>query len=218
MNDSHNHNYKILSTFNHIRAKNYIESYRETEKFYSFCEQCRNFGKTYACPPFDFDVDSYIKNFEDVFVVGTKIVFDAETKHLSTTVEKRDVITKSVTLETIKHISVVHDSMLEMFPQTISFLVGECYLCHPNPCKRLFNEPCAFPEKVRHSIESVGFDVGKTAKELLGIELQWSRDYRLPDYLTIVTALFTNEDKEKFSKALSEKLNVADSVSSDSLI
>ena len=46
---------------------------------------------------------------------------------------------------------------------------------------------------MRHSLESVGFDIEAMTRELLGIDLEWSTDGSLPKHITLVTALFTRE-------------------------
>ena len=50
-------------------------------------------------------------------------------------------------------------------------------------------KPCRHPEQLRHSLESVGFDVVAISRDLLGLELEWSKDGSLPKHLTLVTAL-----------------------------
>ena len=42
--------------------------------------------------------------------------------------------------------------------------------------------------------ESLGFDIGKTASELLGIELKWSEpgSSGLPEYFTLVSGFFSS--------------------------
>ena len=44
------------------------------------------------------------------------------------------------------------------------------------------------------SLESLGFDIGKTASELLGIELKWSEpgSSGLPEYFTLVSGFFSS--------------------------
>ena len=46
---------------------------------------------------------------------------------------------------------------------------------------------------MRSSLEAVGFDVTATARDVLGIELQWSTDGQLPERITLVTALFSHD-------------------------
>lgn len=54
--------------------------------------------------------------------------------------------------------------------------------------------PCRYPDRIRPSLESLGFDIGKTASELLGIELKWSEpgSSGLPEYFTLVSGFFSS--------------------------
>ena len=38
--------------------------------------------------------------------------------------------------------------------------------------------------------KAFGFDMGKTAKELLGLEIKWSKGLLIPEYLTLVCGIF----------------------------
>ena len=42
----------------------------------------------------------------------------------------------------------------------------------------------------RPSLEAFGFDVEKTSKELLGVEIKWGKDGCLPPYLMLVCGIF----------------------------
>ena len=39
-------------------------------------------------------------------------------------------------------------------------------------------------------VEAFGFDMGKTAQDLLGLEIKWSHDEFLPEYLTLICGIF----------------------------
>ena len=52
--------------------------------------------------------------------------------------------------------------------------------------------PAAATSKVRPSLEAIGFDISKTAKDLLGLEIKWSQDGFIPEYLTLVCGIFYN--------------------------
>lgn len=71
---------------------------------------------------------------------------------------------------------------------------GSCLYCPEGTCSRLDNQPCRHPELVRHSLESYGFDLRKTASELFGFPLLWSNDGYLPEYLTLICGLFHNAE------------------------
>ena len=57
----------------------------------------------------------------------------------------------------------------------------------PAEASRLHSE---VNDKVRPSLESLGFDLSKTLAELFGIELRWSKDGLLPEYLVLVCGFF----------------------------
>ncbi len=191
-----------------ISANDYIRDYRDSERFIKYCRQCSRYGKTYSCPPFDFDTDEYISGYRDVYIIGTKVVFDEATRQASTTIELRDAISHNAMYMSLDSLEESHNRLLAKFPDTISFLVGKCRVCDSVPCARPQGLPCRHPDRVRHSIESVGFDVGKTTSQLLGIELKWSSDHQLPEYITLVTALFTCAASDKFIPALCNELGV----------
>lgn len=45
-------------------------------------------------------------------------------------------------------------------------------------------------DEKRPSLEAFGFDVEKTSKELLGVEIKWGKDGCLPPYLMLVCGIF----------------------------
>ncbi len=65
---------------------------------------------------------------------------------------------------------------------------GSCILC-PEGCTRPEGKPCRFPDKRRYSLESLGADITATIGDLLGIELKWDREGKLPEYYTLVAGL-----------------------------
>ncbi len=91
-----------------VNAREYIEGFHNADYFIKFCQQCRNYGCRYGCPPFDYDPLEVIKRYD----------------------------------------------------------------------------------RVRPSLEAFGFDISKTAKELLGLEIKWSSGDFIPEYLTLVGGIF----------------------------
>lgn len=165
-----------------ITVAEYMTHYRDAEKFISFCRQCRRYNTCWACPPFAFDVDEYLAQYEQALIVGTKItplhpeeITDAISfgKEMMETERKR---TDELLLE------------MERIYNGRAFFPGSCLLC-PS-CTRTEGKPCLYPEKVRPSLESCGFDIGKTTTELLNIELKWAESGKIPEYLTLVSAVF----------------------------
>ncbi len=165
-----------------IDADSYIENFRRADYFIEFCKQCGNYGRRYGCPPFDDDPLTLIENYDRVRVLGVKIT----PVDKSLPLEAANDLMKPVTME-------LNEELLEM-EKTLggySFgFVGTCPYCEGAACARVIGEPCRHPDKVRPSLEAIGFDMGKTAKELLGLDIKWSRGELIPEYLTLVCGLF----------------------------
>jgi hypothetical protein len=67
-------------------------------------------------------------------------------------------------------------------------------VCSQDKCTRIEGKLCIFPDKIRPSLESFGFDVSQTSLRLLNVEMKWSRDGVLPPYFVLVSGFFTNAD------------------------
>lgn len=87
----------------------------------------------------------------------------------------------------------------EAWPDSRAFFAGTCFDCPEGTCTRPSDLPCVRPGKIRPSLEALGFDLGRTASELLGIELCWSVDGRLPEYFTLISGFFTNHSIDSLS-------------------
>ena len=75
------------------------------------------------------------------------------------------------------------------FPGSVSLSAGSCGMCRGGGCTRPEGKPCRFPEKMRFSIESLGGNVGLTVSRLMGIELEWMEEGKMPSYFVLVGGL-----------------------------
>ena len=57
-----------------VGTKAYIEGFRRTDYFIKLCQQCRNYGRRYGCPPFDDETLSLVEGYEKVRIMGVKII------------------------------------------------------------------------------------------------------------------------------------------------
>ena len=80
-------------------------------------------------------------------------------------------------------------SLEKIYPGSNALIPGSCIACGYGNCARKIGKPCRHPEKMHHSLESLGADLGKTTSDLFGIELQWIVDGELPDYFAEVGGL-----------------------------
>lgn len=178
-------NYDVQEVVVVVDRDRYVREFRDVPTFEACCKQCPNYGNRWGCPPFDHDTLQDLLPYEKVKIIGVKITPHDEKLPLSQA--------QSLMRPEIER---VNKRLLEMEREKggLAFgFVGDCPYCNGAPCARLHGEPCRHPQVVRPSLEAFGFDIGKTTRELLGIEIQWSRDKRMPKFLTLVCGLFYNE-------------------------
>ena len=75
------------------------------------------------------------------------------------------------------------------YPGSVALSMGNCDVCGEVGCTRPLGEPCRRPERMRHSVESVGGNVGLSVKKYLKQEIQWMSEERLPDYFILMGGL-----------------------------
>lgn len=167
-----------------IPVADFMAQYRDAEKFMGFCKQCRRYDTCWACPPFSFNVDHYLDQYQTAFILASKIT----PLHPQ---EITDPITYGAELMKTERLSMDARLLkLEKQYQGRAFFAGFCIVC-PS-CTRIEGKPCPYPELARPSLESCGFDIGKTTSQLLNIELKWSENGKMPEYLTLVGGVFHN--------------------------
>ena len=66
----------------------YIARYRNAERIARYCQDCENYGQSWSCPPFNFNVTEYLTRYETALLIATKITPEmpgipiSEAKHL----------------------------------------------------------------------------------------------------------------------------------------
>ena len=165
-----------------LDAKTYIDEFRNADYFIKLCQQCGNYGRRYGCPPFDEDPLSALEMYDRVRLLGVKITPDNKNLPLEAAGELMEPVIIKLNEELLESERVLKG-------RSYGF-VGHCPYCGGAPCARIAGEPCRHPDKVRPSLEAIGFDISKTAEDLLGLEIKWSQDGRIPEYLTLVCGIF----------------------------
>ena len=184
--------YKISHHVAAVDAADYVRRYRDVPKFLTYCRECSSYGHVWSCPPFEGDVEAMTQGFKQATIWGTNIEFDETTRSRCTSDEQRRNISREAIEEAWRTLLPFIYSQEEAHPGSRAF-PGRCRLGQPAPCSRIEGKPCRQPERMRSSLEAVGFDVSATARDVLGIELLWSTDGRLPERITLVTALFSHD-------------------------
>lgn len=186
--------YTIINQCTTIELETYIRDYRDVKKFEVFCKDCRRYNACWSCPPFDFDMEEYIAPYTVAHIIGTKIIFQPELIAANTGANECCKISYQVIREVRGELDERLLQIEKQFFGSKAFFAGTCQICPDDTCKRKTGEPCIAPDQIRPSLEAFGFDMGKTTSKLLGIEMKWGRDGQLPEYFTLVSGLFSEEE------------------------
>ncbi len=181
-------NYTVTNKEVTIKADEFVQRYRDVERIGQYCLQCSGYGKAWNCPPFDFDPRTRSDGFKAVKLIGTIIEFDEETQAACSTPEHATATGKQAIEEVCRTLLPSMYEMEKNVPGSRCFTI-RCMLC-PEGCTRPEGLPCRHPDMMRHSLESVGFDIEGMTRDLLDINLEWSYDGSLSKHITLVTALF----------------------------
>ena len=181
-------NYALTTQEATISAEEFVRRYRDVARFDALCAQCPSYGKMWCCPPFDFDPRTCSDGFKTVTVMATTIEFDQAVYDACQGAREKS---RQVAQQAMKE---VWDGLLPELLERERRCPGSraftfrCSLC-PEGCTRPEGKPCRHPDRMRQSLEAVGFDVSAIAHDLLGINLEWSSDGSLTRHISIVTAL-----------------------------
>lgn len=175
--------YTVQSLEASVSTAEYLDTCVDVEKFLGFCRECPSYNSSWSCPTFDFDPVSIWTRYDTLYLYARVLIPEQGTE-LSALLEamgeeKAALLDQLLALE-------------QAAPGSMVLSAGSCKLCAEG-CTRPVGAPCRKPEKMRHSIESLGGDVGKTAERYLQKPLCWIRDGQVPDYLFLVGGLLTQE-------------------------
>ena len=84
-------------------------------------------------------------------------------------------------------------SLEKIYPGSNALIPGSCIVCGYGNCSRKEGKPCRHPDKMHHSLESLGSDLDKTTRDMFGIEMKWIVNNELPDYFVQIGGLLIKE-------------------------
>ena len=147
------------------------------------CRGCPNFGRRWACPPFDtppaelFSLDSL-----DAKIVLAAVLVEPQ-KNLSP-------------LQCVEAAPKIYDEIFyeveRLFPGCQILLAGSCVCPLSQNCPRVSGKKCAFEDRRRMSLESLSYNVVKICRDFLGFEVLWAKGGNQPPYYTLEYAVVTD--------------------------
>jgi predicted metal-binding protein len=161
----------------------------DVAKFLDCCKACTNYNKVWSCPPYSFDPQSIWNSYETLTLCCRKVVFSDEARAVAYPQEELGVICKQLMQRE-------QDALLEKMMEleklhrgSMALAAGSCSACAPLDCARISGQRCRFPEKIRYSIESLGGNVGLTCRKLMGLNLEWMEEGKVPSYFVLCAGL-----------------------------
>lgn len=171
-----------------ISVPEYVEQFVDVPTFLEACKACPNYDRVWACPSYDFDVIKYWNRYQIFQLLAVKITFDKELLSRSYTQQEIQEILDQVLLPEKKKLSDELYRAEKLNPGSISLSAGSCRLCKDG-CTKPTGGSCRNPDLMRYSIESLGGNVGLTIEKLLGLNLEWVEEGRLPHHFVLVCGL-----------------------------
>jgi predicted metal-binding protein len=170
-----------------ISVPEYLERFVDVPTFLEACKACPNYDRVWSCPSYDFDVLKYWNRYKTFQLLATKITFDEEILSKTYTAEEQKKLLDDVLPPEKQKLS---DELLraeKLNPGSISLSAGSCHLC--SQCTKPTGRSCLNPDMMRYSIESLGGNVGLTIEKLLGLNLEWMEEGKLPHHFVLVCGL-----------------------------
>ena len=168
-----------------LSVEDFLKKYVDVEKFLGYCRECPNYNTGWGCPPYDFDPLDYWKEYRALKVIGKKLIFDE--KDVGSVLDKEEWLAFYKEAMS-KERDALHRLLKKEEKQNEGSVLlhtgGGCPVCKGG-CNREEGS-CRHPENLRYSIESLGGNVAAVTTDILGFELCWIEEGKLPAYLCLV--------------------------------
>lgn len=179
--------YQIAVRTKQIPVAQCLKTYCLPEQFLPLCQACPEYEKNWSCPSGVPDAFSYLTPYDTLTMIGVQVFYD-EAMRMQT---DRDTVArlqqesygkiKKILLETLLGLE-------HVCSHSITIAAGRCEQCER--CSRSAGKECVKPERRRYSFSAFGFDLTAMARELLDMELLWSKT-GLPEYHAALAAFLT---------------------------
>lgn len=166
----------------------WLDDYCRPEQFRDACRACPDYGRVWSCPPGVPDARTAFAPFRAAHIIGVRVDYAPELIAAATTPERTEAL-RQAGYGTVKKL--VLSTLLELektIPGSWTVAAGRCEQCET--CTRREGLPCRKRSRMRYSFSAFGFDLGRMAKEELGLELLWA-ERGLPAYDCAIAAFLT---------------------------
>ena len=156
--------------------------HHDPERVQGYCRSCEKNGRFWSCPPFAAPPLASFPEWSHAVIVCRQT-------RIAPGTTKEQLIERFLA-ERVSFAGQMR-RLEACFLQVTALVAGHCSGC--TKCTRSEGKPCRAPERLRYSLEAVGFDVTGLAEGLAGVKIHWPKS-GVPDYLTTVGALLCPEE------------------------
>lgn len=148
------------------------------------CEACDNYGRNYACPPLDIDIEKRLSEYRNIHIFAEQYTaksFLGDSGACSNSAREAFEKARKTFDTQLKEWEIKLDGVM--------LAPGRCTLCES--CARAENAPCRRPNDMRISLDAYCIEIVKLVRELCGIEIEWSGT-GLQKHITMIGAVLSN--------------------------
>lgn len=167
-----------------IATSRYV-AFRDVPRFEALCRQCPNYNCRWGCPPLG-ATEEFIGRFSLTTLIMIKIQVVRPPTPLSDVVEQMSRLIQQVRRHAEPRILAREKDLRGR----AALFTGMCPHCPGKSCARIDDQPCRHPDKVRPSLEALGFDLNRTAVEIFDTPILWASNGYPPPYISLIGALF----------------------------
>lgn len=185
--------------------------YYKQEEVLGYCQRCNNYGNNHSCPQEAFKTKAMLEPYTYATVILTKIdtgvirenealfqdhIYDSRVydNYIKDKKNLQYDWQTGLSMFAFDHVKDwMTDKLLDaetLIEGSLSLPPGSCTRCET--CVKKVGQACVSPEKLRYSFEALGFLVSDIYKEVLEIELGWTKG-QLSEAFHTCSALLTKE-------------------------
>lgn len=184
--------YRVETIVRRVESRELLEWFYDPQRFLGFCKACSRYGACWSCPPYGAVTPPAVGDYGYVYLVGSKLCFDAQVLAETRGAEAVRRVTDRVMEEAKRRADGRMVELERRHAGSAALSSGGCRLCAR--CARREGAPCRHPQAMRLSLESIGFDVVGLTEQCLGQKLLWAGE-RLPAYYLLVNALLSDDGR-----------------------
>ena len=178
---------RIVTLTAEVRLEEYVKGYVDVERFEACCARCRGWGRTWACPPYDFDPMEIWKSYGSILLYAKKVTLPDEAVDEEHSGEELARIYNELLAPVKRELLGELFTLERETPGSLALSAGGCDIC--STCTRGEGLPCRAPDRMRYSVESIGGDVLKSIRDFMDEEVLWAENGHLPRHYILLGGL-----------------------------